>query len=92
MTSGPATMPRVGDAIEYVVLDGEAVVYDTANAELHRLNATATRIWECCDGVTSVDDVTDRLAANAGVERDLVASDVAAYLAQLEACGLVRPD
>jgi PqqD family protein of HPr-rel-A system len=84
-------MPQIGDAVEFVIVDGEAVVYDAARAELHRLNTTATRIWERCDGATSVDAVTDELAIGAGVARDVVARDVVAYLAQLEARGLIRP-
>jgi PqqD family protein of HPr-rel-A system len=88
--SAPARpMPHIGDEIEYVVVDGEAVIYDAARAELHRLNATATRIWEHCDGRTSVDVLTDELAHDAGVDRAIVAVDVRAYVAELEARGLV---
>jgi PqqD family protein of HPr-rel-A system len=82
-------MPRMGDDIEYVVVDGEAVLYDAARAELHRLNATATRIWEHCDGRTSINAVTDRLARGADVERAVIERDVTEYVAELEARGLV---
>jgi PqqD family protein of HPr-rel-A system len=91
-TPGVPRMPRIGDDIEYVIVDGEAVLYDAARAELHRLNVTATRIWENCDGRARVDVVTERLARGAGVDRDLVQRDVAAYLADLEARGLVERD
>jgi PqqD family protein of HPr-rel-A system len=82
-------MPRIGDNIEYVVVDGEAVVYDAARAELHRLNATATQIWEHCDGHSDLDAVAARLARVAGVDRHVVERDVTAYITELEARGLV---
>jgi PqqD family protein of HPr-rel-A system len=88
----PQHMPHIGDGIEYVIVDGEAVLYDAARCELHRLNATATRIWEHCDGRASVAVVTGQLARGADVEHAVIERDVLAYVAELEARGLVSPD
>ena len=36
--------PKIRDDLAFVVLDGEAVIYDTRNQNIHHLNPTATRL------------------------------------------------
>ena len=31
-------------------LDDEALIFDAASSDTHRLNGTAYFIWQCCDG------------------------------------------
>lgn len=38
-------------------LDGEALVYDAASTDTHRLNATAWFIWRRCNGARSARDI-----------------------------------
>jgi hypothetical protein len=38
-----------------VELDGEAVIYDARNGDVHRLNPTATLVFSMLDGSTSLD-------------------------------------
>ena len=42
-------------------LDGEALVYDPATANTHRLNGTALFIWRACDGRQDAQEIARRL-------------------------------
>ena len=42
-------------------LDGEALVYDAATANTHRLNETALFIWRQCRGRQDVQHIAERL-------------------------------
>ena len=43
-------------------IDGEAVLYDPAHHSVHYLNATASAIWDCCDGANTIEHITDEVA------------------------------
>jgi PqqD family protein of HPr-rel-A system len=40
-----------------VELDGEAVIYDERNGDVHRLNPTATLVFSMLDGATTLDEL-----------------------------------
>jgi PqqD family protein of HPr-rel-A system len=89
MTRVHARVPRARDEIEVLVLDGEAVLYDSRRARLHRLNPTATALWQRCDGRRTTEAVVAELSARFGVSVETVAHDVARMLRQFEAAELV---
>ena len=47
---GPIQPRRRVDGIIERVLDGELVVYDTRQQQVHILNPTAAFVWAMCDG------------------------------------------
>lgn len=46
-------------------VDGDLVVYDTVHHVAHRLTASAARVWEHCDGGTSVAEIAHRIGTAA---------------------------
>lgn len=62
--------PCIRDDLTVVELDGEAVIYDERNGDLHRLNPTATLIFSLLDGSSTVDelarDVSEAFSMPAG--------------------------
>jgi PqqD family protein of HPr-rel-A system len=42
-------------------LDGEALIFNAATNDTHRLNRTAYFIWQCCDGAHDLADITHRM-------------------------------
>jgi PqqD family protein of HPr-rel-A system len=78
-------LPVARTDVEHVVVDGEAVVYDPTTGTLHHLNATATVVWQCCDGRGDVEELVDELAEAFRTPRDTVASDVHVLLGDLSA-------
>jgi len=69
---------RFRSAVAAVELDGEAVLLDGDTGAVHTLNPTATLVWQCCDGTTSVREIIDDLAAvfpdagRAGIAADVL--------------------
>jgi len=76
--------------MEWVDLDGEVVVYDTARARLHRLNASAASVWFECDGATTVEQVIAATIERYTGPREAIASDVRDTLVGLHRAGLLH--
>ena len=49
--------PQVRADLTVVELDGEAVIYDEHNGDLHRLNPTAALVFSLLDGSSTIDDL-----------------------------------
>jgi hypothetical protein len=71
------------------VLHGELCIYEWTTKTVHALNPAATRVWEMCDGSTTVDDMI------AAVRRNLNAPGATAIvqhaLTQFDRAGLLEP-
>lgn len=48
------------------------------------LNATGTRIWEECDGLTTIEEIVDTLSAEYGVDKEELARDVEEFMKYCE--------
>jgi hypothetical protein len=70
-------------------VDGEVVIFDRAGGYVHRLNATASRIWNDCDGRKTASDMASGLAASVGVQPAELLDDVNEALASFERLGLL---
>jgi hypothetical protein len=55
-------------------LSGEVLVYDRERNKAHCLNSTAARVWEFCDGKTSVAEIARAIEGeiNAPVDEDVI--------------------
>jgi len=74
----------------YEVVDGEAVLVDPAGVELLTLNAVGTIVWEALDGRREPDELAaDLVGRFTGVTRDELARDIADFLAEADAAGLL---
>jgi hypothetical protein len=86
-----AGVPVRRDDVEWVELDGEAVLYDPVARTLHRLNAAAARVWEACDGTLSQDGITRAIEDAYSGSRPAVARDVPMLIARFRRLSLLRP-
>jgi len=70
-------------------LHGELCIYEWTTKTVHALNPAAARVWEMCDGVTTIEEMS------AAVRRDLRASGATSIvqhaLAQFDRAGLLEP-
>ncbi len=64
-------------------LDGEALLYDTADNVTHRLNDTAYFIWQHCDGTRDTAELASLLTQRYDVDQDVALRDVAASLREM---------
>ena len=71
-------------------VDGEIVILDLANGAVHRLNATATSIWNDCDGKSTALEIATRLGATVQRRPDEVIGDVSDAIGSLQRLGLLE--
>lgn len=72
-----------------VELDGETVIYDPDNGELHLLDRVATVVWSCLDGSDTLGNICDVLAEAYGEQVERVRSDIKALIDNFAEKGLV---
>ena len=60
--------PRKMDHLIQHGMDDEVLVYDPVVDRTHRLNVSATLIWELCDGTRSLEDIARVLTEQFEVE------------------------
>jgi hypothetical protein len=65
-------------------LDGELLLYHPALTRAIRLNPSAARVWQLCDGTRSVQQITDALCGAYPDEASTIAHDVDDTLTRLE--------
>jgi len=78
--------------VVYEVVDGQAVLVDPEGVELLTLNLVGTLIWAELDGVREPADLAAALIGRLdGVAPADLERDIAAFLAEISAAGLVAP-
>jgi len=74
--------PKQRDDIHTRVVEGEAVLLDRQKDLIHQLNCTATYVWNCCDGRTSLTELATQLAEAFDVPQEIAISDLATVIQQ----------
>jgi PqqD family protein of HPr-rel-A system len=82
--------PKKRDDVSARVIAGETVVLDRDGGRVHQLNATASYVWERCDGSASPTEIARDLSEQYDVEPDQAASDVAILVGQFRELGLLE--
>src|SRR3954469_22283500 len=81
--------PKRRSTAHVETLHGELCIYEWTTKTVHALNPAAARVWELCDGSTTIEEMT------ATARRDLDAPGAAAIvehaLAQFDRAGLLEP-
>ena len=85
-------MPRRRADLVWQELDGEAVLYDPDNGFTHRMNATAVRVWEACDGKSTSLQVAGALVSQFDVTLEQAQLDVEQLIAAFARAGLFVPE
>jgi hypothetical protein len=68
---------------------GESVVLDPVGNQVHRLNSSASYVWERCDGRRSVEEIAAELAAEHTIALDDVLADVQRVIREFGELGLL---
>jgi len=82
-------MRRVG-GYRIETLDDEILLYNPAQTRVIALNASASLVWQLCDGTRSRSEIV-ALISEAYPEADAVAADVDELLATLRGAGAIEP-
>lgn len=81
--------PRRRPDVQWEELDGEVVVFDSADKVVHLLNQSAAAVWCRLDGTVTVAQVASGLAREHAADEAMVMRDVDAVLTDLEIRGLL---
>ena len=73
-------------------VNDEVVILNRETEQVHRLNVTASYIWERCDGATTPGQIAAQMAAVFDRTEDQILGDVHATIAQLRELGLIERD
>ena len=74
--------PKQRDDIHTRVVEGEAVLLDRQKDLIHQLNSTATHVWNCCDGCTSLTEIATQLAEAFDVPKEIATQDLTTVIQQ----------
>ncbi len=91
LTDGkPSQNPKRRSDLNYRTIDGETVILNRKDGRLHQLNATASFIWDCCDGNSNIAEIIDRLVRAYEVDSSTARKDVGEVLSKLRNSNLLE--
>jgi hypothetical protein len=83
--------PRIRPDLDYVEVDGEAVVHDVVYGGLHYLNYSAALVFGLCDGQTTISEMAEGIADVYEMPEDEVESQVRSLLRDFRRRRLLDP-
>jgi len=87
---GASFVPVRAASAYTVEIDSEAIVLDEEQNRLHLLNATATIVWTCFDGHSTLTAIAHDVAETVGLAATRVTSELVALAQTLGAEGLLE--
>jgi len=82
--------PKTKSGLEVRTVDDEKVILDRDGEHIHQLNATASFIWDLCDGSREISTIAEELGDAFGVDADSTLKDVSDVLSQFSELGLLE--
>ena len=92
-TERPAVLeaiPRRRSNVRIQVVGNETLVLDQQSGHIHQLNATASFIWQQCDGKTSMTKILDLLVQKFEVSDEDAARDAVGVIEKLQELNLLH--
>lgn len=81
--------PQRNPAVAWRVIDDEAILVDAPQGIFRVLNAVGSRIWELADGEVNLEEVSQAIAGEFGVDSTQALRDVVEFVSELQDKGLV---
>ena len=88
-TDPPPTKPQARSDLIVHELDGEALIFDAATSDTHRLNETARWLWQRCDGQHNARQIAAGMTDIYDVTLDEVLGHVERMFAEFHQRGLL---
>ena len=89
VTDHKAVLPTRRSDVITRDLEGELIILDRAAGNVHQLNATASSIWNQCDGAHSTVEIAACVAVRFDQVPETILDDVVAALSSLRQLGLI---
>jgi hypothetical protein len=74
--------PQQRDDLHTRMVEGESVLLDRQQNLIHQFNRTATHVWNCCDGRTSLTEIAMQLTEAFDVPQEIAVRDVTTVIQQ----------
>jgi hypothetical protein len=84
-----AGLPRRSERTAFRAVGGEGLVMVVDRNALHRLNDVGSRVFELCDGQTSIDAMAEAIAKEFVVDAPTARADVQNFITELAATGAI---
>ena len=85
----PVDRVRISPLVKASITDDGLVVLDVRGGLVLASNVVGARIWQLLEAEARTNEIANRIAAEFNVDRDRAARDVASFVADLSARGLV---
>jgi hypothetical protein len=82
-------LPKRRSNLTARTVDGETVILDRSGGFVHQLNQTASYIWDCCDGTSTIAAMITQLAEEFDVALETAETDVVLVIDQLRQLNLL---
>ncbi len=82
-------LPRQNEAVAARTIEGSAYLVDPRTSAFYQLNPVATRIWELCDGETTVEGIAEALTGEFEVDLETARQDTATMVEKFVKMGLL---
>ena len=89
MTAGTSRRFAPATTVSWTDAGGELVIFDRVRGTYHALNGPASAIWRTLGDGRSADVIVELLVGRFDADRHTVAADVAAFLSNALAGGLI---
>ena len=83
-------LAKASEQFSETAIDDEIVVMSLATGDFFSLEGTARAAWQLIDGSRDLPALVTALAAQFDAPAQTIAPDIAAFVAQLQAAGLLR--
>ena len=83
------SLPCRSERTAFRVVAGEGLVMVIDRRELHRLNTVGARVFELCDGATSVDGIVHAIVREFEVDALTARQDVDRFVTELATAGAI---
>lgn len=84
-----STTPAQNSEVTLQRVGNEAILHDRRNGRAHVVNESAARLWELCDGHTSLDDIVSAFATSYGLQPADLRDDVLYILSKFRQLGVL---
>jgi len=81
--------PERSEDCAWNTVGGETVVVKASTGTVSVLSSTGGRIWEMCDGRTTVDDIVSRLVKEYDEDPETIREEVGRFLESMTGQGLI---
>ena len=84
------SLPRQNAAVAARTIEGSAYLVDPRTSAFYQLNSVATRIWELCDGETTVEGIAAALTEEFEVALETARDDTSTMIEKFVKMGLLE--